>query len=76
MFASFLLIPQDHLEREFEKVKTELKAHPFFKQAKFLVDDITLAPFVAGKIGRIFNVSEEAAQYRLINWVNSRRKVL
>ncbi len=74
MFAGFLLMPQDHLAREFEKVKAELKTHPFYSQAKFLLDDLTLAPFVAGKIGRIFNVSEEAAQYRLINWVNSQRR--
>lgn len=72
MFASFLLMPRDHVEREFEKVKAELKANPFFSQAKFLLDDITLAPFVAGKMGRIFDVSEEAAQYRLINWINAR----
>lgn len=74
MFASFLLMPQDHIEREFEKIKAELKAHPFFNQAKFLAEDITLAPFIAGKIGRIFDVSEEAVQYRLINWVNFRRR--
>lgn len=73
MFASFLLMPQGHLEREFEKVKAELKTNAFFNQAKFLVDDVTLAAFVAGKIGRVFDVSEEAAQYRLINWVNSQR---
>lgn len=72
MFASFLLMPSDHLEREFSKMKTELKSDPFFNQANFLMDDLTLAPFVAGKIGRIFDVSEEAAQYRLINWINRR----
>lgn len=74
MFAGFLLMPKDHLEKEFEKVKAELKANAFFNQAKFLVDDVTLASFVAGKIGRVFDVSEEAAQYRLINWVNSRQR--
>lgn len=72
MFASFLLMPLHHLDIEFKKVKAELQADPFFNQAKFLLDDLTLAPFVAGKIGRIFDVSEEAAQYRLINWINGK----
>jgi Zn-dependent peptidase ImmA (M78 family) len=74
IFASFLLMPQSHIEREFEKIKTELKVHSFYKEAKFLDDDMSLATFVAGKIGRIFDVSEEAAHYRLINWVNFKLK--
>jgi Zn-dependent peptidase ImmA (M78 family) len=72
MFASCLLMPIDHLEGEFRKVKSELQNNPFFSQAKILLDDRALAPFVAGRIGRIFDVSEEAAQYRLINWLNRR----
>jgi Zn-dependent peptidase ImmA (M78 family) len=73
IFASFLLMPGDHLEREFERAKAEFKAHPFFSQAKFLADNRMLIPFVAGKIGCTFDVSEEAVEYRLMNWINSGR---
>lgn len=73
MFSGFLLMPTDILEKEFEKTKRELKTHPLF-ESKALPDDMTLAPFVAKKIAQSFDVSEEAAQYRLINWISSRRR--
>lgn len=74
MFASCLLMPFDPLKSAFEKMKAQLQADPFFNQAVFLTDDVTLASFVAGTISGIFNVSEEAAQYRLINWLNREKK--
>ena len=74
MFASCLLMPLNHLKTEFEKVKARLQADPFFNQAEFLAEDVTLAPFVAGTISRLFDVSEEAALYRLINWIKGRPK--
>lgn len=73
MFASFLLMPTDLLKEEFEKIKKETKIHPLF-ESRALPDDIMLAPFVAKKIGQIFDVSEEAAQYRLINWITSQKR--
>lgn len=69
MFASFLLMPTDALEKEFEKTKQEIGAHPLF-ESKTLPDDMTLAPFIAKKIAQVFDVSEEAAQYRLVNWIS------
>ena len=72
IFASCLLMPLNHLKTEFKKVKAQLQADPFFNQAEFLTDDSTLAPFVAATISRLFDVSEEAALYRLINWINGR----
>jgi hypothetical protein len=73
MFANLLLMPTDLLEKEFEKVKNEVKLHPIF-ESRALPDDVTLAPFIAKKMAQIFNVSEEVAQYRLINWITSRKR--
>lgn len=73
MFAGFLLMPGAFLEKEFERVKGELGDHPLFR-GKRLPPDPVLAPFVARDIAKIFDVSEEAAQYRLINWINYRTR--
>ena len=73
MFASFLLMPSDHLEKEFEQVKATLRRHPDFKDGAFPEDSV-LAPYAANNIAKIFDVSVEYAQYRLINWINHRKK--
>ncbi|OGQ06178.1 MAG: hypothetical protein A2W61_01190 [Deltaproteobacteria bacterium RIFCSPLOWO2_01_44_7] len=73
MFAGFLLMPTDLLGNEFDKAKVELKKHPSF-ESKQLPSDTVLAPFLAREIAKVFDVSEEAVQYRLINWINSKGK--
>ncbi len=72
MFASFLLMPRDAVEQHFEEVKEELRSNKMFL-GKSIPEDSVIAPFVAGKIARIFDVSEEAAQYRLLNLVNAKK---
>lgn len=73
MFAGFLLMPTNLLAKEFEKAKLELKKNPLF-ESKPLPSDSVMAPFLARDIARIFDVSEEAVQYRLLNWINSRTR--
>ncbi len=73
MFAGFLLMPTAHLEQEFEKIKADLRKHPDFKD-RALPDDVLLAPYAAINIAKFFDVSDDAAQYRLMNWINSKKK--
>lgn len=70
MFAGFLLMPTSLLATEFKKEKEAVKGHPMLK-GRPLPDDKTLAPFIAKKIAKVFDVSEEAASNRLSSWIGS-----
>lgn len=73
MFGGFLLMPSQLLEREFEKIKEKLRNQTLFKTTS-LPDDKVLAEYAARDIAQIFDVSEEAARYRLLNWLDSKKK--
>lgn len=68
MFAAFVLIPADHLRREYELAKTDLVKHPAFK-LKDLPAKKILAPYLAKPLAQKFETSEEAMTNRLINWI-------
>ncbi len=68
MFAAFVLIPSDHLKREYELAKADLAKHPAFK-SKDLPAEKILAPYLAKPLVQKFETSEEAMTNRLINWV-------
>ncbi len=72
MFAGFLLIPTNHLEREFEKIKTDLRSLPDFRSKPIPEDDV-LASYAAIRIARIFDVSEDVAEIRLVHWINLKK---
>lgn len=69
MFAGFLLMPSDLLATAFENEKARLQRHPQFQSAP-LPDDRTLAAYLAKSIAKVFDVSEQSAQLRLVNWRN------
>ncbi|MBL7555795.1 MAG: ImmA/IrrE family metallo-endopeptidase [Bdellovibrionaceae bacterium] len=68
IFAAYLLMPSDHLEKEFIHAKKELAANPAFKGMQ-LPPDKTLAPYLAKPLAQKFEVSEEAMTIRLTNWI-------
>lgn len=70
MFAGFLLMPTKHLANEFKAAKNTIDKK-MFANSNF-PEDIVLAPFIAKRMARLFDVSEEAASYRLLNWIKSR----
>jgi Zn-dependent peptidase ImmA (M78 family) len=71
MFSAFLLMPSDHLDREFAQAKKELASNPTFKNSKF-PDDKTLAPYLAKKLSLKFEVSEKAMDNRLTKWIQKK----
>jgi Zn-dependent peptidase ImmA (M78 family) len=71
MFASFLLMPTRWLEQEFARQRQFVDQHPLFEKQK-LADDRVLAQYVARPIAKVFGVSEEAAGFRLQNWLGAR----
>jgi Zn-dependent peptidase ImmA (M78 family) len=71
MFAAFLLMPSEHLDREFSLAKKELTANPNFKGNKLPADKI-LAPYLAKPLAQKFEVSEEAMTNRLLNWIQKK----
>ena len=68
IFAAFLLMPSDHIDREFAKAKNELASNPTFKGNQLPPDKI-LAPYLAKPLAQKFEVSEEAMTNRLTNWI-------
>lgn len=68
MFAAFVLIPSDHLKREYELAKAEIAKHPDFKPEDLTAEKI-LAPYLAKPLAQKFETSEEAMMNRLINWI-------
>jgi len=70
MFASYLLMPTALLSEAFKKEKEAVREHPMLRE-NVLPDDKTLAPFIAKRIAKVFDVSEEAASNRLLNWINA-----
>lgn len=68
IFAAFLLMPSDHLDREFTQAKKELALNPAFKGNTLPADKI-LAPYLARSLAQKFEVSEEAMTNRLTNWI-------
>jgi hypothetical protein len=71
MFAAFVLIPSDHLRREYELAKSDLAKHPAFKTKNLPAEKI-LAPYLAEPLAQKFETSEEAMTNRLINWIQKR----
>lgn len=71
MFAAFLLMPSDHLDREFSQEKKELAANPIFK-GNPLPDDKTLAPYLAKQMAQKFEVSDKAMDNRLTKWIQKK----
>lgn len=68
MFAAFVLIPSDHLKREYELAKADLAQHPAFKSKELPTEKI-LAPYLAKPLAQKFETSEEAMTNRLTNWI-------
>lgn len=68
MFAAYVLISSDHLEREFEIAKKALSKHPAYKSGKFPPDKV-LALYLAKPLSQKFEVSEEAMTHSLSNWI-------
>lgn len=68
IFAAFLLMPSDHLDREFNQAKKDLAANPDFNSMQLPPDKI-LAPYLAKPLAQIFEVSEEAMTIRITNWI-------
>ena len=71
IFAAYLLMPSDHLEREFAQAKIELSTNPAFKGNPMPADKI-LAPYLAKSMAQKFEVSEETMTYRLTNWIQKK----
>lgn len=71
IFASYLLMPSDHIANEFAEAKKELAAHPSFK-GNPLPADKTLAPYFARELSQKFEVSEEAMTHKLTNWIQKK----
>ena len=71
IFAALLLIPTDHLDKEFSKAKKDLAANPDFKISTMPADKV-LAPYLAKPLAQKFEVSEEAMTNRLMNWIQKK----
>lgn len=70
MFAAFLLLPTNSLAKEYQIAKSKLAQHDSFRGGS-LPDDQTLSPYLAKPISRKFKVSENCAELRIKNWLNS-----
>lgn len=70
MFASFLLMPTADLKKAFAEEKKKVMAVPDLKS--FAQNDEVLAPFIAKPLSKRFDVSVEAAQIRLTNWIKTK----
>jgi len=68
IFAAFLLMPSDHLDREFAQAKKDLTLNPLWKEMKLPADKI-LADYLAKPLAQKFEVSEEAMVNRLSRWI-------
>lgn len=68
MFAAFVLIPSNHLKREFESAKAELAKHPAFKSIGLPTEKV-LAPYLAKPLAQKFETSEGTMTNRLTNWI-------
>lgn len=66
MFAARLLMPTADISAAYEAAKMRaIEREPRLKG----VDDETIASFAAADVARRFDVSAEAAGYRLLNWL-------
>lgn len=69
MFAGQLLLPAKELAVEIEKEKAAMIRQLPPKTPT--PSDKTLAPYIAKNIAKTFDVSEECAAYRVLNWFNT-----
>ncbi len=72
IFAAYLLMPSDHLEREFAQAKKELSVNPLMKGVPLPADKI-LADYLAKPLSQKFEVSEEAMTNRISRWIKGNK---
>ncbi len=70
IFAGYVLMPTHLVEAEFGKAKIKVNQILNERNEIKLTDEL-IAPYAARDIARVFEVSEESANYRLINWIKT-----
>ncbi len=64
-------MPSHHLKDKFNEAK-EITIKSTNNQSLIELPDEMIAPFAARKIARAFEVSEKAAEIRLLKWIRTK----